>query len=552
MTSLPSRVAATLAGSVCCFAGLAHAYEFTPSEDWKLNFDNTLQYDLGMRAQGPNANIQNSPFWQEGEYKFPKAGDIVTNQVSDLVELQAIYQGRMGARLSGSLWKDFAYDSSKIETNPAYTGSTSYLGNKYNDYASTYYQQGGELLDAFVFTNTEVADKPTYLKAGRLSEYWGNALFFGFSNIAYSQQPIDFAKAFAQPGSEVKELFLPRTQVSVSTELTPNLSVSAQYFFEYEPDLFPEAGTYLGFNDFLFKGPNQPGYLANYGITGIAGMVRPKNVNNNFGVKVNWSPDWAAGDMGFYYRRFDEVMPWMFLVNKDNVLQDPFAQGVTLLGFSYERAFGELSTGLEVNRRIHTALSTGGFSGLGVGGTDVGVKGDLDNVIANGFLQLGGTPLWDTGILLGEFSFTHLDSVTSNQQWYNGVGSGYAGCDSQGIKNGCATKNALAVAVLFDPQWLQVIPGIDLDAPMSLTWGIAGNPAYAAGSFYAQNSQIYSVGIRATYHAATTLALTYTGYHWQPNSQGAGIANGTTWATYDGAVALNDRGWVQLQLKTSF
>lgn len=544
--TLDVRRGAMVIGLVCA-AGQAAAFKLDTPPEWDINFDNSVQYTMGWRAQDMNPNIGNHPFFAQGDYKFEKKGDMVTNRVQDLMEFQGVYEGRMGFRVSASLWKDFAYND-EAKQNPMFGAANAYSNNTYSHYTKKYFQEGTELLDAFVFMNGKIGGTPVYAKAGRFSQYWGNSFFFGFQNIAYGQQAIDYIKGFSQPGSEVKELFLPRNQLSLQADLSPELSVAGQYYLESAVNRYPEAGTYLGFFDVLFDGPNNPNG------TGLLpmvsdGIVKPKNNNQNYGVKVSWAPEWAGGDMGFYYRQLDEVDPWPALVNPTTGhLQSTVAEKVKLIGFSYERSFGLLSTGFEINQRRHTALTSAGLVA-----TNEGAKGTITNIIANGMMQLGSNALWDAGILLGEFSFTHLNKVTDNAQYYNGVGT--ANCvnpltgGAGSYRDGCATRNALAFAMLFSPQWLQVAPGVDIEMPISLTMGVRGNGAYRAGSFYAQDSKIYSIGVKAIFDAKSSVALQYNGYYWRP-----GPSNGTYYAGYggNGPVSLNDRGWLQLTFKTSF
>lgn len=539
--------------SACGWAGVAQAYKFDTGPEWDVNLDNTVQYTMGWRAKDIDPRIGNHLFFDQGDYKFPDKGDMVTNRIQDLIEFQAIYKKDYGFRASASVWKDFAYND-EAKQNPAFVGiiPNAYPSGHYSDYTKRYVLEGGEWLDTFVFANTRIADKPVYIKAGRLSQYWGNAFFFGFSNIAYSQQPIDYIKGFSQPGSEVKELFLPRKQILLSTELSPELSVTAQYFFEHRPNRYPESATYLGFFNILFEGPPVAGAL---GIP-TEGLEKVKGNNQNYGLKVTWSPKWAGGDMGFYYRQFDEVHPWLALINPvTGNMQNTFAKKAKLIGFSYERTFGLVSAGFELNQRRDTALASAALVP-----TNEGAKGTLTNVIANAFVQLGKTALWDTGILLAEVSYTHLNKVTSNAHLYNGEGT--ANCVNPitggpgDWRHGCMTNNAVAVAALFTPQWLQVFPGVDLEMPISYTWGVHGNPAYAAGSFYAQGANIYSVGLKAIYHSKHSVSLQYNGYRWRTgdtadNGLGMGLP---AYAGFggNGAVSLNDRAWWQLQFKTSF
>jgi len=542
----------------------AHAFSFDTPPDWRVNLDNSVQYTAGWRMQDRDDKIGNHPFFAQGNYKFDK-GDMVTNRIQDLIEFQAVYQDRMGVRLSGSVWKDFAYDDEvKTNPNPAFSSFLSYPGGRYSSDTKRYHIEGGELLDAFAFVNTNVGDYPLYLKAGRLTQFWGNAFFFGFSNIAYSQSPVDYIKGFSQPGSEVKELFLPRTQVLVQTELSPQLSIAAQYFLEFEGNRYPEGGTFLGPFDILYRGPTSGGALAGaFGGPVSAGHDdKPDDNNQNFGVKVAWSPEWAGGDLGFYYRQFDEVHPWALAdigAAGGGRLHLSYAQKVKLLGVSYERSFGLLSTGFEASYRKDTALNSSLSNGIPGVPTTAGATGDIVNLIANAFVQLGSTPFYDAGTLIAELSYTHLARVTGNKSMFNGVG--HAACADSvnpalpGDKwDGCASKNALALAVLFEPQWLQVFPSVDLSMPVSYTRGLKGNPAYAAGSFYAQGAELYSIGLKATYKSKHSATLQYNGYSYRSGESVNVPGLGESYAGFggNGAVALNDKGWLQFTLKTSF
>ena len=589
-----SLKALTMAVAAVCTAGTAHAFKVDAGPDWDMQFDNTVQWTMGWRAESMNSKLGNNPFFQTGDYKFQHKGDMVTNRVQDLIEFQGTYQQNMGFRTSASVWKDFNY-TDHVAQNPLYAnaGFHNYPGDKYNNNVKHYFVQGGDWLDAFVFYNTQIFDHNVYAKVGRLTQYWGNAFFFAFSNIAYSQSPIDFNKAFTQPGSEVKELFLPRNQILVSADLTQNISITGEYFLEYRQNLYPEAGTYFGFFDVLYNGPKGPGtggafYVPACGIAGgptcfglappVANMgnVQPQNNNHNYGLKLTVSDvPMIGGDMGFYYRQLDEVDPYPLFNATGKVINLPNTRGTSvgytiyntaaqktkLFGISYEKTFGLISTGWELNTRRHTELA----SAFVPGSDGLGARGNITNLIGNTFIQLGGNSigdfkLWNSGILLAEFSYTHLNSITDNKPQANFVGNGVT-CDSiSGLprkgtwQDGCATKNSLAVAMLFIPQWQQVWAGVDLEAPISYTYGVHGNPAYRASAFYQEGTSIYSFGLRAIYQQKHQLTLSYNGNSWRTNNTTTVAPGVSTYAGFGGAgpVGVNDRGWVELQYKTSF
>lgn len=582
---LAAGIAAIALGAGC--ATPAWSYEFTVGPDWVVNLDNTVLYNVGIRATSIDPKEGNAPNYDESDYKF-KAGDIVTDRISDLAALQAVYQNQLGFRFSASAWKDFAYNADDASnpgiyapagTGPGaqpaitYASIRSYSSGQYSDYTKFYHLQGAELLDAFAFKNTQIGSVPVYLKAGRLTQQWGNGLFFSFQSISYSQNPIDFIKGFTAPGSEVQELFLPRTQLNIAANLTDDLSVNGQYFLEFEGNRFPEGGTFLSPTDFAYNGPDTAflGALpaAAVGLPAAAGYVpfevsrgpaeRPSGTHANYGLKAKWSPSWARGDLGFYYRHFDEVQPWILVDFPSATSKGDFHlaynENVSLYGFSYEHTFGEISTGLEVSYKHHMGLATTPSPAVPV--ETKGATGNIANVVANALIQLGSTPLYDTGNVVAEVAYTHLVSVDHDpsEAMFNAVG--YAGCLHGGAPStdkwdGCSTKNAVALAFVFDPQWLQVFPGIDLDMPISDTMGLYGNAAITAGGFYGQANHIYSGGLKATYRTNSSVQIQYNGSYGRPNGVTTTPAGAPVYASGNGLFQANDRGWVSLTFKTSF
>ena len=88
----------------------AKAYTFNTSPDWDIELDTNLAYTLGFRAQPQNSLIADNPIQQNNEFKFAKAGDIISNRVDVATELTASYQQKFGFDVSVDGWKDFAYN----------------------------------------------------------------------------------------------------------------------------------------------------------------------------------------------------------------------------------------------------------------------------------------------------------------------------------------------------------------------------------------------------------------------------------------------------------
>ena len=545
----------------------ASAYTFNTNSNWDVELDTAISYGMGIRAQSQDPMIANNPLQQNNEFKFPKAGDFTSNRLNISSELTVEYQQNFGLDISALGWKDFAYGD-KVETNPGmfapgvpYSALSSSLTGKYGSYTSHFYNLGGELGNAFIFKNFNFGNVPVSVKVGRFTEYWGNAIFSGGQAISYGQSPVDIIKAVDAPGTEVKDLFMPRGQVSVHAQVLPDLMLGFQYAFEYRPNRLPEGGTFQGIVDPLWVGPQV--------FEGVGSPVRgkdysPPNVNGNFGVEAVWSPDFLNGSIGLYARQFDDPTPsspFVIAVAPITNYHLIYAQHERLFGVSLDRNIGTASTGFEVSVRQNTALLTvpAGYLGLGEPGVDPygrdSARGNLLNVIGNAIYGLPPSPFWQTGSLVGEVAWTHLLQVTQNKALY--LAKGYA-CSHAGYLggevNGCATTDDVSLNVVFDPQWLQVFPGVDLDAPMTLAVGVHGNGQTLAISGTGNNAGTfaYSAGINALIKQKYNVKLFYSGYT-SPTSGVAHTPNGQPYyASGSGQYMWNDKGQVQLVLSTSF
>ena len=518
------------------FTGTAYGFQAYSSDDWAIHWDNTVQYNLGMRVDDADDRIINNPAFHESDSKFPDRGDIVTNRFSVLSELDVIYKRDFGLRISGSAWRDFAYDDD-VEFDPAVMpGGSSYSGNRYDSYTDRYYRSGAQLLDAFLFAFRDNHS----VRLGRLTQFWGNAMFFGAQGINYSQNAADNIKGSASPGTEAKELAIPRAQLLYETQLTDNIGLATQYFLEFEPNRGPEGGTYLGAAGFLWYGPDRM-----LGGTPRGHDYEPDNINNNFGLKLSWTPSWMQGTLGLYYRRFDEVQPWGPLAEY-NAAGDmtnyhlAHAEDVTLVGLSLDKQIGTLSTGFELSWRKDTALnSPSTTTGLG----REGARGDTLNFIANAVSGLTPSALYDTGTASFELAYTRKLKVTDNKELYNGEDSD--GCPTGSKWDGCSTDDALAVAAHLAPQWLQVYPGLDLTMPLFFQYGVYGNAATLNGGV-AQGAIIYTAGISAMYRQKYKATLQYNGYNARAKT------NDGIYTSGNGAYMWNDRDWISLTLSTTF
>ena len=597
----------------------AQAFEFDiGSEDWTARFDNTFKTSYGQRVEGQNAKIANSANYNDGDKNF-SVGSAVTQRVDLLTEFDVVYQRKMGFRVSAASWYDHAYDDVGSNSNP-FPGQAGNAGNLVaarpsgsiqpgdslnghtaqthglSGYTDRYYNgPSGEILDAFVFYSTDIGEESMLsAKLGKHNMYWGETLFNAANGINYGQAALDLAKLYNVPGTETKELFLPRNQLSVSFTVNPELTFGAQYFLEFQNSRLPEGGTYMGGYDMLGEGADVfwlPVPTALGGAGAFFGAprghdIKPHN-SGDFGLMAKWSPQWLDGTLGFYYRNTSDTMP-VVLINAPNLHQPglaglpgteyfaAYADDIDIYGISLSKGVGPVSVGLDVNYRenmpllsnfttINPTLSARAEQGLVNGANlisavpghgDTGTaRGKTFHVVLNGLVSFGSTPLWDSSSLAVEGAMTHLVSVDKGQQSFKGDSS-YRGIDK-------VDTNAYTLAVNFNPIWFQVFPGVDMSMPMAYNVGLKGNSAVQLGG--SENAGSYSVGIAADVYQKYKFDLKYVDTFGPFNTCETGFDNNTPGSsgqyqcipgqiTSQGGLSplLKDRGMVTASFKTTF
>lgn len=526
----------------------------TGSKDVSMRFDNTVRLNLGMRAQSPDQRILNNSTYDESDGKFGK-GDLVTKRLDWFSEFDVDYQKTLGLRLSAAAWYDAAYDDTRVRaTAPGFVSS--YNNDQYNSTVKRYTAgPSGELLDAFVWANFRMADKPASLKIGRLSNYWGEAYFLGAHAISYSQSPVDGVKAVTSPGIEVKEVFLPLGQAYLKYQPTADLTLAAQYMLQWRHSRLPYGGTYFGPADPFFEGPDR------LPVGGPASLARAKSIEpgrtGNWGLNARLNVESIESTLGFYYRRFNDYNPW-FQPNFTGFLTIPgvgtvptqyqlvYPKQVSLFGASFARAIGPVSVGAELSYRKDGALNAAGIDPI----TQEGPRGNTWHALVNGVYLFPKNPLFDTGSLVAELAYSRLGKVTSNEAYYRRAGS--LACQvtpggATGDKtDGCSTSDYVGMQMLFTPQYLQIQPSLDIELPMSLAYNLRGNaPSSGGGS---EGEMSWSVGAKFIYRQKHELQLMYadTAARTKYDPTGRTVIGGR------GSVGTTDRAWWALTFKTGF
>lgn len=573
---LPSGAVLQLVAAAAALvaAGGAHAIELdTGNPDLRVRADATLRYNLGVRTEKQDTRLLRFATTDEGNAKFER-GDVVTNRLDVLGELDINYKSQLGARVSAAAWYDNAYRDRSV-TSPA-GSSTSYFNDRYSNEVNRFvHGPSGEILDAFVWSNFKLGEVPVNVKLGKHTVVWGEGLLIGAHAISYSQSPIDGVKAVSSPGIETKEVFLPINQLTFKAQVTDKLSIAGQYALDWTPTRVPYAGTFLmgadnapGVDRFALTPCNPAlGPLACKTMTNTASKEPGKT--GNWGLSARMDVDAIESTVGFYFRRFNDytpetgiqlanfyqAVPGVASTTLPGTFRFVYPENTRVFGASISKPIGPVSVGAEVSWRQNAHLN----SAPSYTSTSTGAVGDTFHAVVNGVYLLPKTALWDTGSLIGELAYSRLNKVTANPNLYRGVG--YAGCVKLGtgsagvpaapgdVSDTCSTKNYWEMAVRFTPQYLGILPSWDLSVPIALNYGLKGTSAAGGAGFEGRLS--WSIGLAAVYANAHEFSLTYAdaAVPTKYNAAGTTAIGGNA---LNSAVGATDRGRLLFTYKTSF
>ncbi len=609
------RIAALAAAALAALASapLAQAMELaTGNEDLRVNWDNTVRYNLGQRVQKADAAILANANADDGSRNFDK-GSVVTNRLDLLSEFDLVWQRKLGLRVSAAAWVDGAY--SRLDHASTATANTLVDGRPAAGQLSRYtrrYARGasGEFLDAFVFANLDAGGMPVNVKLGRHTAYWGESLLLGglIHGIAYAQNSVDAWKLQATPGAEAKEFIRPRGGLTLQVQPTQELSLSAQWFYEWQAVRSPESGSYLSGTDMLafggdslISGPNPfaalvPGAPALLRLWN-AQAIQPKRSSGSrgdWGLAARWSPAWLDGTLGAYARNATDVLPQLFVIpgvatvpaatctalgatvlapttclvntnattlsdlrtlGKAGQYQTAYGNDIRMLGLSLAKNLAGVSLGAELSYRQNMPLVSDAVTVLpaplagavpgAIATTAIPANGDVAGARGNTWHALiNGT------FVIPSTPLFDTASIAAELTWMqlDKVTQGallYKGRDAYTAIDK-PTKSYWGIGVNFTPTWYQALPGVDLSLPLSYSRGLRGNAATTFGGN--KGTGTWSAGLAATAFQAYTVNLSYIAYFGKYDS----AANGAATVFNGSSASVSDRGWVSLTLKTTF
>lgn len=537
-----SRITGSVSAALAlCTSFNAAAFQFeTGIPELSTRWDNTLKYSNAFRVKGRDANVAAGPGTSvpnpnvdDGDRNF--SSGLISNRLDLLSELDIRYQD-VGARLSGAAWYDSVYNERNDNDSPATANAMSVRNDHFTDDTRKLHGRNGELLDAFVYGSREIGTTRLSGRLGQFTQIYGESLFFGANGIANAQSTVDLVKLQSVPGSQFKEILLPTKQVSGNWQLTDTISVGAYYQFEWNKTRLPGSGSYFSNGDFVGDGAESVYFPTGRLIRGAS--INARN-SGQFGAQFKFSlEDW---EFGLYAAKYHEKTPIFYfrpaalIPGNDDSYVNVYAEDVKVFGASFSKQVGEANVAGEVSMRVDTPLApTGGvvIAGLGADndrhpayplGNSLHAQVSMINVY-------GGNSLWDGASLAGELAFNRRLSVKKNADQLDPN----------------TTRDAYSLRFTFEPQYFQVIPGVDVQLPITVGYTPYGRSSVTPQAFAPEHGGDITFGLKADYQKTWYASLSYTNFF----GDGGPIIDENSAYTFK--QTLKDRDFVAFSIQRTF
>lgn len=393
-----------------------------------------------------------------------------TARVDLLSELDLRYEN-LGLHLGAAAWDD---ELSRAD-NPSSPTLTFHRESADRDHfasrGAVRRDRGIELLDAFVKGSTTLdGNQLLSLRLGRQVLVWGESHLFPESSIAGTMSPLGKITAAQGLTYQARDVFLPVGRAVVTWQPTDDVTVEVDWPFEYRAG---RAGTYdegaeesadvISSADVALISRLMPGAAA-------ADFVRTRDERpgapDQWGVALKRRS--GSYSLGLYALRFDAKTPVTYLfptaAAANGTWRFVYPTGIELYGASLAGLLGDTSFGAEISARRNMPL---------VAPASVIAPGrSADNA---------GHPAYPTGdtlhgVLSSSWAVPPVSFLSSGASWTGEIvaeGLIAAGANSDRLPSGRSLA-AAAFRMIFEPQFPQVLPGLDLSLPIGFAHGIFG------------------------------------------------------------------------------
>lgn len=511
----------------------ADAFELAKGNpDVKMSWDNTLKYSAAWRVKNRDPLVEGSSFnpnLDDGDRNFDKG--LISNRVDLLSEFDFTYRKTLGFRVSGAAWYDDVYNKTNDNNSAATYNAASVTHNEFPNATERLHGRKAEFLDAFVFGKFSPGDMSLNVRAGRLTQLYGESLFFGGNGIAAAQTSPDIIKLLSVPSSQFKEILRPVGQLSGQLQISSDLSVGAYYQYEWRKARLPGVGSYFSFADFVDDGGEQL-------FTPLGLLPRGADLQGRDSGQGGAQVRYKVGDMeyGLYAARFHDKFPQFYVRPLSGDYAVVYGQDIKTYGASVSTVLGDTNVAAEVSIRRNAPLAAVGNVVVALDPTADGrynplyPVGNTFHAQASAIHVFPANPLWQGASFLGEIAFNRRVSVTKNADQLDPN----------------TTRDATSMRFIFQPEYFQVMPGVDLQVPIGVGWGISGRTSVLGTGFSPENGGDISIGVKADYQKTWQGSLTYTHFYGRTGA----IVNPLSQLSFD--QLHKDRDFISLSIQRTF
>ncbi len=461
----------------------------TGNSDLKLRWDNNIKYSAMQRLESPSHKLTSEVNQDDGDRNFSRG--LVSSRIDLLSEMDLVYKD-FGLRVSGAAWYDDVYNKRNDNNSPQTNNSLSVDYDHFTDNTKDLHGREAELLDAFVSGHFDVNDMPLTVRAGQHSLIYGETLFFGANGIAAAQGPVDVVKGLSVPNTQFKELLMPVPQFSGQLQINSEFSIGAYYQLEWKKTRLPAAGSYFSTVDFL--GTGSESLILGPGVAFDKRSDMDARNSGQGGIQLRWRPQNGETEYGFYAVRYHDKTPQMYIQPANGTFRWVYPEDIKAYGTSFSTVLYDVNVAAEVSYRTNMPL---------VSPAQVDLTGTADNDdnplyavgrTAHGNLSAiyawGNSPLFDNATFTAEVGWNRLLEITRNP----------SALDPN------ATRDAWGTRFIFEPNYYQVLPGLDISIPIGLGYNPQGRSSVVGG---VDDGGDFNIGIKGEYLKNLRLSLSY-------------------------------------------
>jgi hypothetical protein len=353
------------------YSGGALAFTFE-NESVSGNFDSTVSVGIGIRAKNTSCGLvlkdtagfftgnpgptgagapsgcteAVSGLGDQGNLNYAK-GDAFTTYLKGTHELLVKMPEDVKFMARASWLKDFS-----ATRTTGYISAGNPSGASLPDEARDDLNFKARLLDLWVSKGFSIGEERARVRAGNQVISWGESLFLpGGIN---QTNALDLMR-LSQPGTQLKEVFLPAPIVSFASGVGHGMNVEAYVQTNWNRNYFPPTGSYWSMVNGLGKGHDD------YGLSEEKARNR-----GQYGAALRWQPKGTQLNLGAYAMAYHDKAPqFSYNIKDSGNVGWTYAEDRKLYGISANFPLGDWAIGTELSYRPKDAVSLNAATGCG-------------------------------------------------------------------------------------------------------------------------------------------------------------------------------------------